>query len=433
MSIMEKNQDMEHVENETHLADIEEIQEEVVEIEKEENLGIKKQKKEKTTIGLFEFVVFLTAFAIVFCLLGYVIGNHNKKEIDKDSTTVGKELQTFIDQYNNILENYYGDIDKEALIQSAIEGMLGSLDEYSSFIDSDSNSFSVTLEGTYEGVGIEISNDEQGNIVIRKVYENTPADKAGLQANDIIKKFNNVDLTGKTSTELVNLIKLAKEITLTIQREENTFEVKVEREKIILTSVNYEMLENKIGYIHISIFANNTYQQFKEALEKLEQDGMEKLIIDVRSNGGGYLSAVDSMLSLFVDSSHVIYQTEVKGDTVKYYSRGKVTKEYPIVILQNEGSASASEILSASLKENLNAYIIGGKSYGKGTVQELQTVNGVGQYKFTTKKWLTPNGNWIHEKGIEPDLEVTLNFEYLENPIKENDNQLQAALEHLKK
>lgn len=389
-------------------------------------------QKSKVTFGLFEVIVFLMAFSIIACLLGYVIGNQNKKETPSEKVTESKELQTFIDQYNYILNNYYGDIDKERLIQSAIGGMLSSLDEYSGLLDSSSNSFNVTLEGSYEGVGIEISNDTQGNIVIRKVYEDTPAAKAGLQANDIIVKFNDIELTGKTSSELVNLIQGVERMKLTIQRDSNTFEVKVVREAITLKSVDFGMLDNKIGYIQISIFANNTYAQFKEALETLERDGMEKLIIDVRGNGGGYLSSVDRMLGLFMDSSHVIYQTEVKDKVEKFYSKGKTNKQYPIVVLQNRGSASASEILTSSLKENMNAYIIGDRSYGKGTVQELQSAEGVGQYKFTTKKWLTPNGNWIHEKGIEPDLEVSIDESYLENPIKENDAQFQEALKYLK-
>jgi len=408
------------------------------EIIEEDNVEQKKQvpKKHKKMIissfGLFEVIVFIMAFSIVSCLLGYVIGNQNKKEMNPEKVTQSKELQTFIDQYNYILENYYGDINKEELIQNAIAGMLSSLDEYSGLLDSSSNSFNVTLEGSYQGVGIEISNDERGNIVIRKVYEDTPAAKAGLQANDIITKFNDVDLTEKNSSELVNLIQGKEKMRLTIQRGEETFEVKVTREAITLKSVAYGMLENKIGYISISIFANNTYGQFKEALESLENSGMEKLIIDVRGNGGGYLSSVDRMIGLFVDSSHVIYQTEVKGNVEKFYSKGKTNKQYPIVILQNRGSASASEILTSSLKENCNAYIIGDRSYGKGTVQELQSVEGVGQYKFTTKKWLTPNGNWIHEKGIEPDLEVSIDTGYLENPTRENDTQFQAALKYLK-
>lgn len=389
-----------------------------------------RKSKSKVTFGLFEVIVFLMAFSIIACLLGYVIGNQNKKE-NPSAVTESKELQTFIDQYNYILDNYYGDIDKEKLIQSAIGGMLSSLDEYSGLLDSSSNSFNITLEGSYEGIGIEISNDTQGNIVIRKVYEDTPAAKAGLQANDIITKFNETELTGKTSSELVNLIQGVERMRLTIQRGSETLEVKVVREAITLKSVNSGMLENKIGYIQISIFANNTYAQFKEALESLERDGMEKLIIDVRGNGGGYLSSVDRMLGLFMDSSHIIYQTEVKDKVEKFYSRGKSNKEYPIVILQNRGSASASEILTSSLKENMNAYIIGDRSYGKGTVQELQSAEGVGQYKFTTKKWLTPNGNWIHEKGIEPDLEVSIDESYLENPTRENDKQFQEALKYL--
>ena len=189
------------------------------------------------------------------------------------------------------------------------------------------------------------------------------------------------------------------------------------------------MQENhKIGYIKIDIFSATTYSQLKKTIEKLEKENIEGMIIDVRDNTGGHLTVVSDMLSLMMDKSHVIYQIENKGKKTKYYSTGKKTKQYPIVILQNSGSASASELFTAAMKEEYGAKVVGTKSYGKGTVQELNTLQDGTQYKFTTKKWLTPKGNWIHEKGITPDENVELDEKYFENPTQENDNQLQKAL-----
>ena len=187
-----------------------------------------------------------------------------------------------------------------------------------------------------------------------------------------------------------------------------------------------------IGYVKISIFADNTYEQLKNILIGLEKQNMQSLIIDVRNNTGGYLASVEKILGLFLDSTHVIYQIEDKTGTKKYYSLGKETVDYDVVILTNEISASASEILSAALKEELEAVSIGKKTYGKGSAQKLHTMSDGTQYKFTTQKWLTPAGDSIDGKGIDVDYDVTLDSVYFENPIFENDNQLQVALDYLK-
>ena len=222
-----------------------------------------------------------------------------------------------------------------------------------------------------------------------------------------------------------------------ISRDGKEMEITVSKSGVVIPSVEkkiFEKKDKKIGYIYISIFASNTYKQFKEALNSLEKEKIDSLIIDVRSNTGGHLTSVSKMISLFLDSSHVTYQLEQNGRKKKVYSTGSDTKEYPIVLLSDAYSASASEVLIASLKENLNATIIGEKTYGKGTVQELVNLESGDQYKITTKKWLTPKGNWVNDtKGIEPDIKVSLSKEYVLNPSDETDNQLQKALEELSK
>lgn len=164
----------------------------------------------------------------------------------------------------------------------------------------------------------------------------------------------------------------------------------------------------------------------------MEKQNIDGLILDVRDNSGGHLTTVVDILSNFLDSKNVIYQTETKTETKKFYSKGKENKTYPIVVLQNASSASASELLSIALQEQYGATVIGEDSYGKGTVQELVTT-GDTEYKFTTKKWLSPKGNWIHEKGVTPDINVSLDTIYYDDPTEENDNQLQAALNELSK
>ncbi|MEI3499353.1 MAG: S41 family peptidase [Bacilli bacterium] len=385
----------------------------------------------KTTEVIFLIVI----TCIISLIMGWSISN--KSNLQKTTPkTNDKELQEFIDNYNYILENYYKNVDSKKLLDGATEGMVKQLgDQFSTVIpDESTNNFNIRLEGTYEGIGVEIVNDENKNIIIYSVIEDSPAQKAGLKPGDIIIKIDDKDFTNKETTALTSYVQNNKneKFKLTVKRdnEEKTFELK--REKVTLKSINAKLIEKenkKIGYIYVSIFANDTYNQFKKELEKLEKENIDSLIIDVRDNTGGHLTTVSKMLSLFLDNKHIIYQTQTKKQTKKFYSTGTKTKKYKIIVLQNENSASASELLSATLKEEYHATVVGTKSYGKGTVQELITTSSGNEYKFTTKKWLTPKGNWIHKKGVEPDVKIDLSEEYKNNPSEENDNQYNKAIE----
>ena len=377
---------------------------------------------------------------IITLVIGFILGLsifkviNEKKDIKRNNIN-DPELNKFVDNYKYIIENYYGELDKNKLIDGAISGMLETIDDpYTTYLDdSTSNVFSTTLEGSFEGIGVEIINDSDNNIIVNSVIKDSPAEKAGIKALDTIKSINGESLEDKKTSEFVSMIKESKEkqISLEIKRENEIIKIDVQRERVTIPSVTKEIFEKnnkKIGYLYISIFANNTYDQFKKELDKLESEGIDSLIIDVRSNTGGHLTAVENILSLFLDSSHIIYQTEDKTGIKKVYSRGEKTKEYKIVILTNESSASASEILAAAMKEEYKATLVGKKTYGKGTVQELKTLPDGEQYKFTTKKWLTPQGTWINGSGIEVDVEVEFNKDYYQNPIYENDKQLQEAI-----
>ena len=359
---------------------------------------------------------------------------------DEVNNELDEELEEFIENYKNIVGNYYKEIDKKELITNAIKGMIDSLDDpYSSYLNEEENAnFNILLMGTYEGIGIQIANDEKGNIVVLTVFSDSPAAKADLRPGDILLKINDIDLKGKTSDYFASYVRnsVSKDFTIIYKRGNKEKNITLKKEKIIIKSVfskTFNENNKKIGYLRVDTFASNTYTQFKEELEKLEKDGINSLIIDLRNNSGGHLTVVANMISLFLDSSHVIYQTQDKETIEKAYSTGTVTKNYSIVILANKQSASASEVMIGALKDEYGAKVVGEATFGKGTVQELQTISSGDQYKITTKKWLTPSGYWVNEKGIIPDIEISLNENYYLNPTEENDNQLQKALELLKK
>lgn len=388
---------------------------------------------------LSEVIILIVVTLIIGMILGLSIFKVLCPEKNaKVGSSDDEYLSKFIENYNYIVDNYYGDLDKNKLIDSAISGMLDSIDDpYTTYIDeSSSNSFNTTLEGSFQGIGVEVVNDSDNNIVVYRVLDDSPASRAGIQSMDIIKSLNGESLSGISTSDFVSKVRNSNlsSFDLVLLRDNEDVNVKVDRDLVTIKSVTSEIIERegkKIGYIYMSIFANNSYSQFKGELSSLEKSGIDSLIIDVRSNTGGHLTAVENILSLFLDSSHVIYQTEDKNGIIKSYSHGSVTKEYPIVILTNEASASASEILAAAMQEEYGAKIVGKHTFGKGTVQELKTLPDGEQYKFTTKKWLTPNGTWINGVGVATDIDVDFNKDYYDNPTHDNDKQLQAAIEAL--
>jgi len=404
------------------------------EITKNKNRRIKKIET-KNSFSTTEVIVLVIISVVVSLTIGSIITMklNKNKTINND-----KELEKFISTYNDIIDNYYMDVDKEDLLNNAVKGMLESLeDDYSYLIDEDeSDSFDIQLEGEYEGIGIEIIALSTGEILINDVFEDSPADIAGLKVGDQIKKIDNMECSNVTANDISTYIRKGNkaEFKVIVKRKSKEIELKVKRNKVTIKAVTSKIFKKngkKIGYIYIDIFSNIAYKQFNEELNKLEKEKIDSLIIDVRDNTGGHLSTAVNIISLFLDSKHIIYQTDTKGKIEKFYSKGREHKKYPIVILQNSNSASASEMLSAALKEEYGATIIGEKSYGKGTVQELIDLSENVEYKITTKKWLTPKGNWINKKGVNVDVEVSLDDEYYKNPSDETDKQLQKALEEI--
>ena len=395
-----------------------------------QSLDIKVNKKKSLPTFKTKEVVCLL---IVTVVIGLVMGGLVTYNVTLKGEKVDDELQEFIKNYDYVVDNYYGDVDKTELIDSAIAGMLNSLDNNSAYVGGSDSNFSIYLEGNYKGTGIQVTLDDENNIVVYSVFDGTPASDAGLKSGDVIVKINDKETSSMSLEEFSSLVKKQDGyFTITYKRDGKENTVKLKSDTVELKSVTSKMLERdnkKIGYIRLTIFANNSDEQFAKALENLEDKDIDGLIVDLRGNSGGHLTTAENIISMFLDSSHPIYQIKSKDTQKKYYSIGKETKKYRITVLIDSSSASASEVVTSALKEQYGATVVGENSYGKGTVQELQTLSDGEQYKITTKSWLTSKGKVIDKKGIEPDYAITLNNEYLENPTDENDNQLQKALE----
>ena len=366
---------------------------------------------------------------------GVIVYNNNKLSYD---TTYGdlsndKDLNEFLSVYANILSSYYEDVDTGALLDQAIAGMMDYLgDDYTTYLDDESTAeLFDSLSGEYTGIGVSINNSDKS---IVKVYKDTPASKAGIQEGDIIVGFNDTDVTNMTATEVVNLIKGSNDyFTLRLQRGTQTISVSLKNETLIAPNIDYYMVENtNIGYLSLQTFSNTLATQVKDALNELEKSGMKSLIIDLRNNTGGFLTAATDVANMFLEKGKRIYGLNYQNNITNFNDETSEHKEYEIVILINENTASASEILAAALKESYGATLIGETSFGKGKVQQTMKLDDGSMVKYTSAYWLTPNGTCIDGIGINPDYYI-VNEEVTDEDgnITIPDAQLNKAIEVL--
>ena len=354
---------------------------------------------------------------------------------------LSRDLGKFFDVYETLMDSYYDSIDKEKLVDDAIDGMVSSVgDVYTSYVDTDSSSeFNEQVSGIYEGIGCTIQMQEDGLKVI-EVFDDSPAEKAGLKADDKILKVDDMEVTDEVTADVLsNYIKneADEKILMIVSRggEEKTLTLKRGKvETPVVSSITYDRNNKKIGYIAISLFSSVSDKQFEKELKKLEKENISGLVIDVRDNNGGYLTAVTDIVNLLLPKGNVIYQIEKDGKREVTKDKTDTSRKYPIAVLANENSASASEILAAAIKESYNkGYVVGAKTYGKGTVQQVKTLSDGSMIKYTVENWLTPKGTWINENGVKPTDEILLDVKYWEDPKVENDNQLQKALDLVSK
>lgn len=348
---------------------------------------------------------------------------------------ISKELNKFVDVYELIRENYNGDVSSDKLVDNAISGMVSGVgDVYTSYSDSeDADTFDELVSGIYKGIGCTIQQVDE-KIKVIDIYKDSPSEKADLKVGDYLKSVDGKDAVTEGVTKLSEYIKyqVKDKISVIVLRDDKEVSLEIKKEKIetpVVSSKIHTVQEKKVGYIKISLFTSVATKQFKVELDKLEDEGIEGLIIDVRDNGGGYLTTVTDILNMLLPKGSKIYQIQKDVNKKVYKDKTSQKREYPIAVLANGNSASASEILVGAIKESYGGYIVGEKTFGKGTVQQVKKLKDGSMIKYTVENWLTPNGNWINNVGIEPTDKVSLDEEYYKNPIEENDNQLEKALE----
>lgn len=395
------------------------------------------KKKSEDNASVFN-MYHVISVAIITAIVSLFMG----MQLNKSNTNIkySSEIDNFVQEYLKIKNEYYKEIDDSEAMKIALEAVLNNLDDYSAVVDDSlSNTLTTKLQGSYEGFGIEIYNDQNYNIIVASVIEDTPAFKAGIKVFDVIKKIDEKDISGMTTLDFISFIKNSKKnsFNITVERDGVLKELFLERKMITLKSVSGKVFERnnkKIGYLLVDVFAFNTDIQFSQELKKIEKENIDSLIVDLRDNTGGHLGAVQNMLSEFLKKNQVIYQMQTRDKIEKFYSTNNSSRDLDVAILVNENSASASELFAAGMQEQYKAKIIGTRTYGKGTVQEvLNTDESDIEYKITTKKWLTPNGTWIEGVGVKPDINVELKVRDINSYTELEDNQLQTAIDYLAK
>lgn len=371
-----------------------------------------------------------------------------KKDTGVTDQTDMEDLAKVNQAYELILSRYVEKVDNEMLVEGAIQGMLTVLDDpYSVYMNRETaQQFSQALESSFEGIGAEVGM-EDGKIVIISPFKNSPAEKAGLKPNDEILKVDGKSVEGLDLNKATLKIRGKKgtKVKLEIARKglKEPLTIDVTRDEIPLETIHASVKKldgKKIGYIEITSFSQETAADFKKELKELEKKDINGLLIDVRGNPGGLLVSVEDILKEFVTKEKPFIQIEKRnGEKERHFSNLSEKKDYPVAVLINKGSASASEILAGALKEAADYQLVGETTFGKGTVQQAVPMGDGSNIKLTLFKWLTPDGNWIHKKGIKPDVEIDQPAIFdthplqIEEPLKEdmNNEQVKNAQEIL--
>ena len=358
-------------------------------------------------------------------------GNEKEVSLEQKVSDIKKKLE----------EIYIGDIDEKKMINSALEGYVAALgDEYTEYLtEEEVTSIMEDVNGSYVGVGLYIAqNTELNEILVIGVIEDSPANKAGILVGDVVKKVDDIEYTGEQLAQASNKMKGVEgtKVKITVKRNDKEIDFDITRETIKFKCVKSEKLENNIGYIKISSFDGGCASDFEKAYKELESQGTKSLIIDLRNNGGGLVDESLNIAELIVPKgSKMLITKDKNGNEDESISKKEPIINVPIVVLVNEYTASASEILTAAIRENTNAKVIGTQTYGKGIIQGIFLFDDQKTgMKITMQEYFTPKHNKLHKIGITPDIELELPEEWKGHLSvkREFDNQLNKAVEILK-
>lgn len=399
-----------------------------------------------------KYILTIVVVVFVSVFLALTLGNVLLVEIGQRVIIPKEEYAEMRDRYEkyakqeSVMEiakqKFLYEADEEKMLEGALQGTLKALgDPYTQFMTKEEYaSLMQDTEGTYEGIGVYITASDDNKILVVSPIEDTPAEKAGLRTGDKIIKINGTEFTADEIDQAVGIMKgmPGTSVTLTVQRlkddgTNDVFDSVITREKIKITTIKPAMLQNGIGYIRITTFDLQTADDFKVAYNDLKSQGMKSLVIDLRYNPGGIINTTVGISDIFMGEGVVTY-TKTKSGEVDYFKSDANAEDMPLVLLINEGSASASEIMAGAMKDTGRATLIGTKTFGKGIVQSVNRFGSDGEgIKMTVSEYFTPNGINIHGIGIEPDIEINLSEDAqgYGNEFYNTDNQLQKAVEVL--
>lgn len=398
---------------------------------------MKPNNRKNTSFKFSTIIIIMIITALISGLTAGVIvyTSYNKSTgINYNNVNNDAALKQFLEVYSSVTEDYYEDINKTEMLEAAIDAMLKYLDErYTSYLNTtQTNQLNDTLKGEYEGIGIAIVDHK-----IVDIFKNSPAFDAGMAVGDIIKSIDGVDVATYSTEEIVKKIQQStgSNLSITVLRNGEPVSFNISTAKLYVPAISYKVIDNtNIGYIRLATFSSTVFNQVSDALIELNNKEISSLILDLRVNAGGYLDASEKVASLFLEKGKIIYSLETKKSKTIIKDKTIDKTEYPIVVLIDENTASAAEILAAALKESYGATIVGVKSYGKGKVQQVVSLIDGSMAKYTTGKWYTPTGSNVDKVGITPDYTVTLEIEKDQNGNTINivDTQLIKAIDLLK-
>ena len=375
------------------------------------------------------FSKFLISF--LFCLIAINSSNSENKD------DIYKKIDLFSEVLDKINKEYVEDVNQSDAMDAAINGVLQSLDPYSTYMTPKLyESIQTETSGEFGGLGIEVSM-EAGVVKVISPIDNTPASRAGVKAGDYIVKINDIQVQGKSLSEAVDLMRgpVGTDIEITVRRrgKKKALVFKITREIIKVASVKSKIIDEKTGYLRLTSFNENSSSQIKDKIKEFKKNGkVENYILDLRNNPGGLLSQAIKISDFFLDNGEIVStRSKSKYENRKWFAKkGDILNGETIVVLINYGSASASEIVAGALKDHKRAILIGENSYGKGSVQSIIPLKNSGAIRLTVSKYYLPSGKSISEIGVKPDIEIAENSDEFKLNT-ETDNQLNFALKLL--